>query len=60
MSPYACIAVSVEVQDQVHQLRGQAPSPHSTLWLTRSGLAEVHKCSMHGRLILPGKLHHAP
>ena len=27
MSPYACIAVSVEVLDQVHQFRGQAPSP---------------------------------
>ena len=36
LSPYACIAVSVEVLDQVHQFRGQAPSPKSTLWLTRS------------------------
>ena len=52
LSPYDCIAVSVEVLDQVHLLRVQAPSPKYCPQYPMvdqiKGLAEVHKCSMHG------------
>ena len=45
-SPYACNAVSVEVLDQVHQFRGQAPSPKYCPQYPMvdqiKGLAEVH------------------